>query len=271
MQGKDYYQILGVSDSATADEIKKAYRTIAKANHPDKNPGDNAAEERFKSASEAYDTLGDSEKKKKYDQLRRLGAAGTGGGGFGFGNRGTARTTRGADPVWTQEDGAFDDDYADFMRTYGTQSQKQRHGGGGSGGGGFGGIEDLLGNLFGGRNRADSGAAASQSVPGEPQPTDDPFFKRKGNDAYVDLTVNIAQALLGSKVRVRTPSGKKVTVRIPAGTDPEKTLRVPSMGYPTTSGSGNLYIRLSLKMPKNLSDEQKKAVEAMAEALGLRH
>ncbi len=270
MQGKDYYQILGVSESATADEIKKAYRTIAKANHPDKNPGDNAAEERFKAASEAYDTLSDPEKKKKYDQLRRLG--GTGGGGFGFGDRGGRGTTRGADPVWTQEDGAFDDDYADFMRTYGTQSQKQRYGGGSSsGGGGFGGIEDLLGNLFGGRNRGDAGAASSQSVPDEPQPTDDPFFKRKGNDAYVDLSVNIAQALLGSKVRVRTPSGKKVTVRIPAGTEPEKTLRVPSMGYPSSSGSGNLYIRLRLKMPKNLTEEQKSAVAVMAEALGLRH
>ena len=274
MQGKDYYQILGVSDSASAEEIKKAYRAIAKENHPDKNPGNAAAEERFKSASEAYDTLSDPEKKKKYDQLRRLGATGGGGGfgGFGFGDRGATRTS--GNPVWTEEDGSFNDDYADFMRTYGTQSQKQRYGGGssGGGGGGFGGIEDLLGNLFGGRNRGEaSGGTATSSVPDEPQPTDDPFFKRKGNDAYVDLTINVAQALLGSKVRVRTPSGKKVTVRIPAGTDPEKTLRVPSMGYPSTSGSGNLYIRLNLKMPKNLTEDQKKAVEAMAEALGLRH
>lgn len=264
----DFYELLGVSRQASADEIKKAYRKIAKENHPDRNPGDKGAEERFKSASEAYDTLSDPEKKKKYDQLRRLGGVG---GGFGFGGGDRTQTQPGGRTVWTSDEGAFDDDYADFMRNYGTRSQRQRHGGEStSGGGGFGGIEDLLGNLFGGRGRA-TRAEGTSATPEEPQPTDDPFFKRKGNDAYVDLTINLAQALLGSKVRVRTPSGKKVTVRIPAGTEPDKVLRVPAMGYASVSGAGNLYIRLSLAIPKKLTDEQKEAVEAMAEALGLRH
>ena len=268
MQGKDYYQILGVAETASAEEIKKAYRKIAKENHPDRNPGDKGAEERFKSASEAYDTLSDPEKKKKYDQLRRLGGVG---GGFGFGGGGRSQTRAGGQTVWTGDEGSFDDDYADFMRNYGTRSQRQRHGGEpASGGSGFGGIEDLLGNLFGGRGRATRGEGTS-TTPEEPQPTDDPFFKRKGNDAYVDLAINLAQALLGSKVRVRTPSGKKVTVRIPAGTEPDKVLRVPGMGYGSVSGAGNLYIRLSLAIPKKLTDEQKEAVEAMAEVLGLRH
>ena len=134
MQGKDYYQILGVAETATADEIKKAYRKIAKANHPDHNPGDQAAEDRFKSASEAYDTLSDPEKKKKYDQLRRLGGTGGGFGGFGFGDRGTRTTTRPSpDPAWA-DDGSFDDEYADFMRTYGTDAQRQRYGGEPAGG-----------------------------------------------------------------------------------------------------------------------------------------
>lgn len=270
MQGKDYYDILGVPETASAEEIKKAYRTIAKENHPDRNPGDKGAEDRFKSASEAYDTLSDPEKKKKYDQLRRLG--GTGGFGFGgggFGDRGGSQG--GGQTVWTSDDGSFDEEYADFMRNYGTRSQRQRYGGeSGSGGGGFGGIEDLLGNLFGGRART----ARGEPTPGgseEPQPTDDPFFKRKGNDAWVELTINIAQALLGSKVRVRTPSGKKVTVRIPPGTEPDKVLRVPDMGYQSMSGTGNLYIRLALTVPTKLTDEQKKAVATMAESLGLRH
>ena len=134
--------------------------------------------------------------------------------------------------------------------------------------GGFGGIEDLLGNLFGGKSRTDQ---STSTIPNEPQPTDDPFFKRKGNDAYVDLTINVAQALLGSKVRVRTPSGKKVTLTIQPGTDPDKTLRVPGMGFTGLSGTGNLYIDLTLTVPKDLTDAQKAAVEAMADALGLRH
>lgn len=268
MHGKDYYQILGVSETATAEEIKKAYRQIAKENHPDKNPGDTAAVERFKSASEAYDTLSDTEKRKKYDQLRKLGATG---GGFGFGG-GAGRSGGSTGPVYTtSDDFDFDSEYADFMREYGTRSQKQRYGGGGergSSGGGFGGIEDLLGNLFGSRDRG--GATTTGPVETEPQPTDDPFFKRLGDDAYVDLSMNLAQALLGSKVRVRTPSGKKVNVTIPPGSSDGKKLRIPSLGYPSMSGAGDLYIRLSLKMPENLTDEQKEAVESMAEALGLR-
>ena len=98
-QQKDYYQVLGVAESATEEEIKKAYREIAKKHHPDRNPGDKAAEEKFKQASEAYETLGDKEKRSKYDQFRKLGAMGSrfgggggrggfGGGGFGGGGGG---------------------------------------------------------------------------------------------------------------------------------------------------------------------------------------
>ena len=269
MQQADYYQILGISETATAEEIKKAYRTIAKENHPDRNPGNTTAEEKFKSASEAYETLSDPAKRKKYDQLRRLGA--TGGGGFGFGNRTSRRSsTRG--PVYTApDDVTLDDDYADFMRTYGTPAQQQRYERSRSestSSGGFGGIEDLLGDLFGSRGKEkESGSAA----PGEPQPTDDPFFKRLGNDAYVELSINLAQALLSSKVRVRTPSGKKVTLTIPEGSSDGKKLRIPAMGFPAASGAGDLYIVLSLRMPENLTEEQKEAVDTMAEKLGLRH
>src|ERR671918_1112959 len=85
-QTRDYYAVLGVPASASQDEIKKQYRKLAAKHHPDKNPNDSKAAERFKEISEAYQVLGDAEKRKQYDQMRRLGAF----GGFG-GARGGAR------------------------------------------------------------------------------------------------------------------------------------------------------------------------------------
>src|SRR5918912_3475358 len=81
-QSKDFYAVLGVSASASQDEIKKQYRKLAAKHHPDKNPNDPKAAERFKEISEAYQVLGDAEKRKQYDQMRQLGAFG-GFGGFG--------------------------------------------------------------------------------------------------------------------------------------------------------------------------------------------
>lgn len=80
---KDYYDALGVAEDASADEVKKAYRKLARENHPDANPGDPSAEQRFKDVGEAYAVLGDATKRREYDELRRLGAAGFGGGGRG--------------------------------------------------------------------------------------------------------------------------------------------------------------------------------------------
>jgi DnaJ-class molecular chaperone len=253
MQQKDYYQALGVSESATQDEIKKAYREIAKKNHPDKNPGNKAAEEKFKEASEAYETLSDPDKRTKYDQLRKFGFGK--GGGFGGG-----------------EDAGMT--YEEFMRQYGGANQQGRGQRPSGSSFGFGDIsmEDIFGNLFGGaRTKRAKPRAAEPSTSEEPQPTDDPFFKRKGNDAYVDLAINIAQALLGSKMRVRTPSGKKVTIKIQPGTDPEKLLRVPRMGYDEGGSIGNLYIRIHVRMPKHLTEEQVEAAKKLAEALGLKY
>lgn len=247
MQQKDYYKALGVSESASIDEIKKAYREIAKKYHPDLNPGDKAAEEKFKEASEAYDTLGDPEKKEKYDRIRKFGGGmRTGGGRTGF----------------TQDDGMS---YEEFMRQFGTAAQRERYGGAKQSTESDFSFSDIFGNLFRDR-KAKPGAGKD-----DPQPTDDPFFKRKGNDAYVEVAINVAQAILGSRIRVRTPSGKRVTVRIAAGTDPEKMLRVRGMGFASMTGVGDLYIRIHVAMPKNLTPEQKEQVRTMAAALGLRH
>lgn len=114
---KDYYKILGVSATADAKEITRAYRKLARENHPDVNPDDAAAEERFKAASVAYDVVGDAEKRKEYDEARAVGPAGFGGGGAPGGRGGPG--------------GGFTFDPNDF-------------------GGAGGGIGDVLGNLFGG-------------------------------------------------------------------------------------------------------------------------
>src|ERR671917_1480364 len=85
---KDYYRVLGVSETATPKDIKSAYRKLSRQYHPDANPGDKAAEERFKEVSAAYDVVGDAEKRKEYDEVRKLGPVGAGFGGPGPGGGG---------------------------------------------------------------------------------------------------------------------------------------------------------------------------------------
>jgi len=248
MQQKDYYRVLGVTEGATIDQIKKAYRDIAKKHHPDLNPGDKTSEEKFKEAGEAYDVLGDPDKRAKYDRLRKLGSVRPGFGGGG-------RTGFSAD------DGMS---YEEFMRQFGTASQRERHGGSRQSSESDFSFSDIFGNLFKDRKARPSGERD------EPQATDDPFFKRRGNDAFVEVTINVAQAMLGSRIRVRTPSGKKVTVRVAPGTDPEKVLRVKGMGYAAMTGVGDLYIRLHVTIPKKLTPEQQEQVKTMAAALGMK-
>ncbi|WP_290050721.1 molecular chaperone DnaJ [Amycolatopsis solani] len=139
--GKDFYRELGVSSDATSDEIKKAYRKLAKENHPDANAGNAEAEQKFKAVSEAYGVLSDASKRKEYDEARRLFG---GGGGFNFpGGGGT---------------GSFD--VGDIFGQAGANQQ-----------GGFGGLGDILGGLFG-RGRASAGATANRPQRGADVETD---------------------------------------------------------------------------------------------------
>src|SRR5256885_17149355 len=122
-QTKDFYSVLGVGSSASQDEIKKAYRKLAKKYHPDANKSDPKAAERFKEISEANNVLSDPEKRKQYDEMRRLGAFDGGFGGFGG-----ARSTRGAAPRGATQTINFQD--FDI--------------------GGLGGLGDLFSSMFGG-------------------------------------------------------------------------------------------------------------------------
>src|SRR3954468_11533348 len=121
---KDFYKVLGVAKDASAAEIKKAYRKLARENHPDSHPGDQAAEERFKAIAEAYDVVGDPEKRKQYDDLR------SGLGGFGPFTTGGTGGTGGTPPF-------------DFNDVFGGGGARTTTGGGGS-------FSDLFGGMFGG-------------------------------------------------------------------------------------------------------------------------
>ncbi|SFP79176.1 molecular chaperone DnaJ [Amycolatopsis arida] len=141
--GKDFYRELGVSSDATQEEIKKAYRKLARENHPDANPGNAEAEKKFKAVSEAYGVLSDPAKRKEYDEARQLFGGGGGPGGFGF-------------PGGAGAPGGFD--FGDIFA------------GAGQAGGGLGGLGDMLGNLFG--RRAGAGAAGARAQRGADVETD---------------------------------------------------------------------------------------------------
>lgn len=376
-QSKDFYKILGVSESADQDEIKKVYRKLAKRHHPDANPGDAQAAERFKEIGEAYSVLKDPEKRKQYDQMRKLGAFGLGGRGRGgpsqprgapgepgfsfedlqggFGNisdlfsslfdlgakRGGAGGTGGAKATGRERgqnveyvveipfltavrggkvsvDVAITEDCATCGGDGAAPGTSRRRCGecGGSGTvsfgqGGFavkrpcpacfgrGQIPETPCPSCGGRGSVrqrrtiqiavpagvDTGSKVRLSGQGERgrgggAPGDliitfkvqpHRFFRRDGLDIHVTVPINIVQASLGSKVRVRTVSGKKVVLTIPPGTQSGTKFRVRGQGVRKGERTGDQLVEVSVTVPEKLTDEEQKAMEEFAEASGLKH
>ena len=376
-QNKDFYAVLGVSASASQDEIKKKYRKLASKHHPDKNPNDPKAAERFKEISEAYQVLGDEDKRKQYDQMRRLGAFGGFGGARPGGPRGGGGAPGPRGDGGTGFSGGFRFEEVDL--------------------GGLGGLGDIFGSMFGGNRRTkepergqdvevnlevpfrtavsggkvnielevneecpickgSGGAPGSkmQSCPecggrgtisfgqggfavqrpcpqclgrgqiptepcgncsgsGEvrarrkiavtvPEGTDsgtkirlkgqgghgsrsgppgdllinftvqpDRFYKRDGLDLIAKVPINIAQATLGSKVSVKTIDGKKVSIRIPAGTPSGKRFRVRGQGVKKGDERGDLIVEVEIVVPEKLTEEQEKMMKEFAEAGGLKY
>ncbi len=294
----DLYKILGVSENASQEDIKKAYRDLAKKYHPDKYPNNPEYEEKFKKISEAYSVLSDKEKRAKYDQMRRFG-------GFGPSGAGGYRQQR------DYGFGGFD--YEDLGSMFGSRSR--------SGSRSFG---DIFEDLFGGRTGGFTGRSAAKgqdvtaelSVPfdvaikggkqtfsidsrrltvnvpagsedgkkirlrgqGYPGPgggpagdliltirvAPHPLFKRKGNDLYTKARINVVQAMLGTKVQVQTYDRGKVMLKIPEGTQQGKLLKLKGMG-PTINGiRGDLYVTIELDIPKNLSSKAKEKLKEFA-------
>src|SRR6266568_5577759 len=348
---RDYYQILGVSETATTDEIKKAFRRLAKQYHPDRNPNNAQAAERFKEINEAQDVLSDPAKRKRYDQVRRYGAyAGAGGA------RGTGAGAQGP---------GVDFDLSDL--------------------GSFGGLGDLFSSIFGRRSaegggRADdedeiettvtipfrvaalggkvpvtlpmaevcptcsgSGAAPGATlstcpecrgrgvisfgqggfavnrpcpvcrgkgkVPSERCPTcggsgevrvekrlmitvppgtedgtrlrlkgqgtkgrgdvvvviqvePDRFFRREGLDVICVVPINVAQAMLGSKIKVKTLAGRHIVLRVPPGTQHGQRFRIAGQGIETNGRRGDQYVEVHVAIPEHLTPEEQAAIRA---------
>lgn len=378
---KDFYKVLGVKEKADADEIKKAYRKLAKENHPDANQGNPKAAERFKEIGEAYAVLSDPQKRKQYDQMRRLGSFGFGGGGAR--PSGTSRGPAGADPGFSFDDfqGGFGNISDLFSSLFDLNKEKgpggaapastpkkksgrqkgenveyvveipfltSAQGGkisvdvaiteecatcGGDGAkpgtevkrceeckgsgnvsfgqGGFavqrpcpacfgrgklpetpcascsgrGAVRQTRKISINVRPGVETGSKARLSGHGERGKRGGPpgdliisykvkphnFFKREGLDIHVRVPVNIVQATLGSKIKVRTIHDKKVVLSIPKGTQSGTKFRIRGQGIQKDDRTGDQFVEVVVTVPEELTADERKAMEEFADATGLKH
>ncbi len=294
MAAKDYYQALGVGKDASVDEIKRAFRKLAVKYHPDKNPGDKEAEEKFKEINEAYAVLSDAEKKAQYD---RFGSA-------GFHQR------------YTQEDIFRGFDVGDLFKDMGF------------------GTEDIFSRLFGGPHHHQRGFRYNVGrQPGEDftmeltisfrdaftggerrvafkrngrreeimvkvpagvdngarlriqgkggdgvrggesgdlylviQVAPDPHFVREGDDIVVDKQIRFTEAALGTTLAVQTMDEVK-RIKVPPGIQPGTRIRLKGFGFPHlgTAGRGDFYVRIGVSVPEQLTASQRTVLQELAE------
>jgi DnaJ-class molecular chaperone len=240
----DYYKILGVTDKASADEIKKAYRKLAKANHPDSTGGDKVKEKRFKEISNAYDVLGDAKKKKQYDQIRA--------GGF--------RPDMGGGGVYTYQGGPGGPGVFDLGDLFG-----QFFGGStGRPGGPRVRVEHFEDDPFARRKNAGvEDAEFEQKV----RASDGTWLRVEGSDVHSDVRIAFDRAILGTVATVPTIDGK-AEVKVPPGTSSGKKLRLKGKGVPGRSGqAGDHYVTVQIDVPKDLDDDAKKQLISLVQKL----
>ena len=300
MEYKDYYKILGLERSAGTDEVRKAYRKLAMQYHPDRNPNNKQAEEKFKVINEAYQVLSDKQKRARYDQL-----------GSAYSN-------------WEQRSGGGQQGDFDWSQWFGGQP-------GASGGTRveYGDLNDLFGgqeafsdffrSIFGGGGAQT--ATRGRSRPAYQQPVtisldevyhgtsrslqsdgrqleiripagvktgskvraagagpdgsdlylivdvaEDNRFEREGDDLHTSADTDVFTAILGGEAEVKTFEGI-VKLKIPAGTQPEQVFRLSGRGLPRLKSAhtkGDLFVRVKVKIPKKLSIKQKSLLEEAA-------
>ena len=307
-QTKDLYDVLGVDEDASTKEIKKAYRDLARKHHPDRNPDDPRAEEKFKEIQKAYSVLSDDEKRQQYDAQRRFG----GGGGFGGGGDRGSWSRPGGPEIHFEEGGfggrgGLGDIFESFFgggatrsRDPFSQQREQRRRQQGRGGRD---IETKLRLSFdealqGGRKKVElpTGESVRLNIPqgvrdgykirlrgrGQAGPRgqrgdlyvtfqvgDHPRFRRKGEDVYLTESIGAFEAILGTERRIPTPYGKRIKLTIPRGTQPGEKLRLKGQGVKTEDGQGDLYVEIDVDVPSDLTDGQRDTLRAAAEEAGL--
>ncbi|MDF1747399.1 MAG: DnaJ C-terminal domain-containing protein [Alphaproteobacteria bacterium] len=270
---KDPYEVLGVKRNASAEEIKQAYRKLAKEFHPDLNPNDPIVEQRFKEVSNAHSILGDKEKRAKFDR-GEIGADGAARGGFGGG---AGPGGRGAGGFAGGFGGAAAEDiFADlFGRNRGRTRTMEMKGKDVSYSLRVSFMEAAKGmtrriNLYDGKSldvRIPPGTEDGQTLrlkqqgmPGmgggaagdafiEVQVDTHPFFERDGNDIFLDVPITLAEAVLGGKITVPTVHGN-VSVTVPAGSNSGTSLRLRGKGIQPSSGvAGDQFAKLIVVLP----------------------
>ncbi len=286
MDYKDYYKILGVSRDAKPDDIRKAYRKLAMQYHPDRNPGDKSAEDRFKEINEAYQVLNDPQKRTHYDRLgseysnwQRRGAPGDFNWDQWFGS-----TPQGSRVEYRDIDDLFGGGFSEFFRTiFGMEGSEQR-----SRPQGYQQpVQISLQEAYTGTTRQvqTNGRKMQVRIPAGvrtgskvrvagagPQGLDlylvveipqDERFERDGSDLHTTATVDIFTAILGGEAVVETPAGN-IKLNIPAGTQPEQVFRLAGRGMPnvkTPDTKGDLFVRLKVSVPRYLTARQRELLE----------
>jgi DnaJ-class molecular chaperone len=281
---RDPYEVLGVSKSATADEINKAYRRLSKQYHPDRNPGDKEADAKYKEVQAANDLIGDETKRAQYDQFGFAGPQhGFPGGGFtssggmpfdpaaasdlfgsmfgggmgggvdlndllGGGARKKARSRRRAEPVESEVTVPFE-----TAANGGTIAIE------------FGGrqidVKVPAGISEGKKLRVPPEATGGAEVLLKVKIAPHPHFRREGNDVYLDVPVSLSEAILGAKVDVPTLDGTKLTVTVPPGTSGGRKLRLRGKGI----AGGDQYLVFRVEVPSGaVDDESRKLIEEFA-------
>ncbi|MEE2683221.1 MAG: DnaJ C-terminal domain-containing protein [Actinomycetota bacterium] len=276
---KDYYAILGVSPDANEKEIQKSYRKLARDLHPDQNPGDKKAEERFKDVSAAYDVIGDPNIRSKYDEARQMGPRGMGGFSSNFGGQpgdlsdlinsmfssGSPfeqathpRPQKGANQQ-AQLRLTFDESITGIETSVTVHAQS--------------------GTSQSAKIRIPAGVEDGQRIrlkgKGDPGPHGGPsgdliviirvsphtLFGREDTNLTVQVPVSFLQAALGADIQIPTYPNGSVKLRLPAGTQTGSTFRIKEAGIHDGDATGDLLVTIEITVPQKLDEQQEKALK----------